>query len=57
LVRRGEEEAMAAIDPVCGMRVEEAEAPATAEYEGQAYYFCSNDCKEEFLANPTDYAT
>ena len=48
---------MAATDPVCGMTVEEADAAATAEYEGQTYYFCSNDCKEEFEGNPTDYAS
>lgn len=48
---------MAAIDPVCGMSVEESDAPARAEYEGQTYYFCSTDCKEEFEANPADYSS
>ena len=48
---------MAATDPVCGMTVEESNPAATAEYEGQTYYFCSTDCKEEFEANPTDYAS
>ena len=47
---------MAAIDPVCGMTVEEADAAATAEYRGKTYYFCSVDCKEEFEENPEDYA-
>ena len=48
---------MAAIDPVCGMTVEEADAPARADHDGTTYYFCSNDCREEFEANPQDYAS
>lgn len=48
---------MAAIDPVCAMSVEEADAPATAEHEGTTYYFCSTDCRDEFVANPEDYAS
>ena len=35
---------MAAIDPVCGMSVEEDSAAATYEYEGVTYYFCAVDC-------------
>jgi len=48
---------MAAIDPVCGMTVEEADAPAKVDHDGTTYYFCSNDCREEFEANPQDYAS
>ncbi len=48
---------MAAIDPVCGMTVEENEAADKAEHEGTTYYFCSSDCREEFEANPGDYAS
>jgi len=47
---------LAAIDPVCGMSVEEADAPATADHDGATYYFCSTDCQEEFVVNPEDYA-
>ncbi|MEE8209422.1 MAG: YHS domain-containing protein [bacterium] len=46
-------------DPVCGMEVDEATAPASTEYKGQTYYFCSHNCKElfkeeleEFLEDP-----
>lgn len=46
---------MAAKDPVCGMMVEEADAPAQAEHSGTMYYFCSQDCAEEFTENPEDY--
>ena len=48
---------MPAMDPVCGMSVEEADAAATAEYQGTMYYFCSQDCKEEFEGEPESYAT
>lgn len=43
-------------DPVCGMMIEQGDAVATSEYQGHTYYFCSQDCKAEFDANPTDYA-
>lgn len=42
-------------DPVCGMEVDERRAPATAEYEGQTYYFCCSHCKAEFERNPEEY--
>lgn len=48
--------AMAAKDPICGMTIEESDAVGSSEYEGTTYYFCSMDCKEEFDANPSDYA-
>jgi YHS domain-containing protein len=41
-----------AIDPVCGMSVVKADAPATFEYKGTTYYFCSSDCKETFVKDP-----
>jgi Cu+-exporting ATPase len=40
-----------AIDPVCGMEIEE-ETAATTEYEGTTYYFCSLGCAQEFDENP-----
>lgn len=43
-------------DPVCGMMIEPADAVGTSEYQGQQYYFCSEDCQSEFDANPADYA-
>jgi hypothetical protein len=35
-------------DPVCGMQVEVAHAPASAEHEGHRVYFCSDRCAERF---------
>jgi YHS domain-containing protein len=45
-----------ATDPVCGMQVETTQAPAQSEYQGQTYYFCSEECKRTFDANPEQYA-
>ena len=47
---------MAAIDPVCGMSVDEEEAPATSEFEGREFYFCSAACKQAFDTDPEAYA-
>ena len=37
-------------DPVCGMQVQTAHAPASVVRDGQRVYFCSDHCKERFLA-------
>jgi uncharacterized protein len=37
-----------AIDPVCGMQVEVANAPARLERDGRTYYFCCDHCKHKF---------
>jgi len=42
-------------DPVCGMKIEKADAAGQSDYEGQTFYFCSSACKEKFDANPTQY--
>jgi hypothetical protein len=41
-----------ATDPICGMQVEQAHAAATAQHEGQRYWFCSDQCQHRFLAGP-----
>ncbi|MEW6542962.1 MAG: heavy metal translocating P-type ATPase [Nitrospirota bacterium] len=41
-----------AIDPVCGMTVEEEKAAATSVYKGTTYYFCAPGCKRTFEAGP-----
>jgi len=37
-------------DPVCGMLLDPAQAPATLEYEDETVYFCAQGCREEFRA-------
>jgi YHS domain-containing protein len=44
-----------AIDPVCGMEVDETNPPATSEYQGKTYYFCSPGCKADFDKDPQQY--
>jgi len=44
-----------AIDPVCGMEVDERTTKDKALHEDTTYYFCSKDCKDEFQASPEDY--
>jgi hypothetical protein len=39
-------------DPVCGMQVEIEHAPATATFDGQQYWFCSDHCQHRFTADP-----
>ena len=42
-------------DPVCGMTVDPDQAMAdglTAEAEGKTYFFCSEDCREQFKQEP-----
>ena len=56
---RAKPEAAAAVkDVVCGMTVDPKAAAAagrTIEYNGKTYYFCSDDCKTTFKAEPAKY--
>jgi len=49
-----------AVDPVCGIHVDERaavpEEEYTSEYAGQTFYFCSCDCKSVFDATPDEYS-
>lgn len=45
-----------AIDPVCGMEVDETDVEARAELNGKTYFFCSPACKKRFEADPNKYA-
>ena len=47
-VRRG------ATDPVCGMKVDRTKA-LRAEHAGRTYFFCSDDCRSAFQADPGGY--
>ena len=42
-------------DPVCGMMIAQADAVATVDHNGSTYYFCSQDCADEFREDPDDY--
>lgn len=44
-----------AVDPVCGMEVNESNPPAKTEYDGVNYYFCSQNCRSVFEGDPEEY--
>jgi uncharacterized membrane protein YraQ (UPF0718 family)/YHS domain-containing protein len=50
-MRGRRDEGRYAKDPICGMQVEKALAPATARRAGQTYYFCSDHCQHHFAAD------
>jgi RND family efflux transporter MFP subunit len=46
-------------DPMCGMEVDERRAAAAgrkSEYGGVTYFFCADDCKKQFDAEPAKHA-
>src|SRR2546422_4438287 len=46
-----------AIDPVCGMQVERQLAPASVRRGDQTVFFCSDRCRDRFVANPDRFVT
>jgi xanthine dehydrogenase accessory factor len=46
-----------AIDPVCGMAVEVADARYRSVHDGQTYYFCSAGCLASFETDPASYVS
>jgi len=43
-------------DPVCGMRIDEADAAGHARFESHTFHFCSELCKARFDTDPERYA-
>ncbi|MFO7245576.1 MAG: YHS domain-containing protein [Thermaerobacter sp.] len=48
-----------AVDPVCGMEIDEALAEDLGaerlEYRGRVYWFCCPHCRRQFEADPERY--
>ena len=44
-----------AVDPVCGMQVRRADAPASAVHAGTSVWFCSDRCLDRFTADPARF--
>ena len=42
-------------DPVCGMELRPGQEEASVVYKGQAYHFCSVECRRMFEQNPEQY--
>ena len=45
-----------ATDPICGMQVRKADAPARTEHSGHTYWFCSDRCADRFRSDPDRHA-
>jgi len=44
-----------AIDPVCHMTVEVANARFSTEHDGTTYYFCAPGCQSAFEKDPASF--
>ena len=42
-------------DPVCGMAIETEDAAGSTTYESEKVYFCSDQCRRDFEADPARY--
>jgi Cu+-exporting ATPase len=42
-------------DPVCGIKVETKNNEFQTQFAGRKYYFCSDECRQEFEADPAEY--
>jgi YHS domain-containing protein len=43
-------------DPVCGMLLKPGQEEANTTYQGRTYHFCSAECRDVFLKDPSSYA-
>jgi P-type Cu+ transporter len=50
-------DAAAAVDPVCGMKVDPHKSRYRLTYAGHGYFFCSAGCRDKFAAAPDKYLT
>lgn len=44
-----------AVDPVCGMKVDERSSKFAYTYQGVTYYFCRQQCLDQFRRDPVKY--
>jgi YHS domain-containing protein len=42
-------------DPVCGMKVDDKRGEFHTQFAGKKYFFCSDECRQEFEAEPDAY--
>jgi YHS domain-containing protein len=50
---REEIEMAMAVDPVCGRELKRADAAAAIDHHGVVFYFCSQACHDQFVADPS----
>ncbi len=44
-------------DPVCGMMIDSATAAGHSSFQGEEYYFCSANCKQQFDSDSVRYVS
>ena len=44
------------VDPVCHMKIDDLKRFITCVYQDKVYYFCSDHCREKYMANPDQYS-
>jgi YHS domain-containing protein len=44
-----------AMDPVCGMKINDKNPEFHTELDGRNYVFCSEQCKQKFEESPEEY--
>ncbi len=42
-------------DLVCGAEIEQERSAAKDDYKGKTYHFCSEECRDSFRQNPSNY--
>jgi YHS domain-containing protein len=55
-LRKAEKGEQMAVDPVCGMEINEQDSTISGTYNGKTFHFCSEQCKQKFQANPEQFA-
>lgn len=54
---RGRKESMQSVkDPVCGATID-PKTSLTEQEDGKDYYFCSEECRQKFAENPSEYTS
>jgi P-type Cu+ transporter len=43
------------MDPVCGTRINERSTEFQTQFAGKKYFFCSEECRKEFEADPEEF--
>ena len=54
-IRGKKESARSVKDPVCGADLD-PKVSIHEQREGRDYYFCSEECRDKFSENPSDYS-
>ena len=54
-MQRQQKQTNSALDPVCGMTVNQRLTDIVTTIQGQTYYFCAEGCREAFEADPHKY--